>query len=72
MIDYINLEIPRERPDYPTGLKHFRKDEVFEASLFEYELTKQKVKGIVKGAEDGKEDIARHQAESGKDAQEIL
>ena len=68
MIDYLNIEIERDRPEYPLGLKHYKKDELFENSLFDYELVKSKIIGIVKGADDGTEDNARHQAESGENA----
>lgn len=68
MIDYENLIVERERSEFPTGLKHFKKDEIYENSLFDLELTKHKVVSIVKGHEDGKEDTTGYKAESEEDA----
>lgn len=72
MIDYENLVIERERPDYPTGLKHYKKDTVAENSLFDIDLMAYKAVGIVKGQDNDRETSeSRSEAESGKDAEEV-
>lgn len=70
MIDYENLEIERERPDYPTGLKHYKKDTVAENSLFDIDLMTYKAVGIVKG-QDNEKDTERCETESGKTTEEV-
>lgn len=49
MIDYENLEIERRYSNYPVGLKHFSKDEIFESSLFDIDMIAYKVARILKG-----------------------
>lgn len=70
MIDYENLEIERERPDYPTGLKHYKKDTIAENSLFDIDLVAYKAVGIVKGQSNEKDTYGR-ETESGETPEEV-
>lgn len=70
MEKYLNMEIKRDRSDYPTGLKHYNKDTIAENSLFDIELMKYKAVGIVKGQDNEKSD-AGYKAESGEAPEEV-
>ena len=72
MINYEELEIKRAYSNYPTGLKHYSTEKLFENSLFDIALVKYKLASLVKGQSDGTEDNTRHKTENKKTAREIL
>lgn len=47
--DYENLEVKRDRSDYPTGLKHYSTETILENSLLDIDLIGHKVKSIFGG-----------------------
>lgn len=69
---YREIKIFRENSDYPTGLKHYKRDTTIENSLFDIELIKYKVMGLLKGHENDKERRERNKANRLKSAKEIL
>lgn len=69
---YLNIQIDREHSDYPSGLKHKRKDTLYENSLFDLELIWHKVSGIWKGHGNGKRNNEGSEEESHRSAKEIL
>ena len=69
--DYLDLNIERDRSEYPRGLRHYTKEKLIENSLFDLHLLWHKVTGIVKGHED-ETGTTRHKEESRRSAKEIL
>lgn len=71
MIDYESMEVEREYSRYPKGLRHYTKHALIENSLFDIELIKYKLKGLLKGHDNGKEDTTRCEAQGGSLTQKI-
>ena len=69
---YLNIQIDREHSDYPSGLKHKKKDTLYENSLVDLELIWHKVAGIWKGHGNGKRNNEGSEEESHRSAKEIL
>lgn len=69
---YLNIEIEREHSDYPRGLKHKKKDTLYENSLFDLEIILHKVAGIWKGHGNGKRNNEGSKEKSPRSAKEIL
>lgn len=71
-MNYEDMEIKREHSRYPKGLKHKSKDTMIENSLFDLEYIGYKLKGIFKGATDGKTDNTGSEAKSNSTPKEVL
>lgn len=69
---YLNIQIDREHSEYPSGLKHKKKDTLYENSLFDLEVVWHKVAGIWKGHGNGKRNNEGSEEKSARTPKEIL
>ena len=56
MKEYEDIQIERDRSKYPTGLRHYNKDSIWENSLFDFDLILYKLTGLMKGDNNGETD----------------
>lgn len=72
MEEYLNIEIERDYSRYPRGLKHFKKEEIIENSLFDIDLMSYKLTNIIKGGDTDEETDKTDGTETCETPQEIL
>ena len=61
---YEDIEIKRVYSKYPTGLKHYSTEKLFESSLFDIALVRYKLASLVKGQND--EVVRKHRRKNGR------
>lgn len=72
MKEYEDIQIDRDRSKYPRGLRHYSKESVFENSLFDFELIRYKLSGLLKGDQNGETNNTGSKDESKSTQKEIL